>query len=115
MKKPTALGMVETKGYVGAIEKLLSERLQEPVTIGDLHLSLLPAPQLKLQRIVIGGNMLWIACHAGNEGVDEALVHIFFGGADIDAASTIEPEMSTSSKPNTVSPRPETLRLKTCI
>jgi hypothetical protein len=41
-------------GYIPAIEKLLSERLQEPVSIGGLRFTLFPAPELKVERIAIG-------------------------------------------------------------
>ena len=41
-------------GYIPAIEKLLSERLQEPVNIGGLRFTLFPVPQLKVERIAIG-------------------------------------------------------------
>src|SRR5262249_6772854 len=39
---------------VGATEKLLSDRVQEPVRIGSLHFAVYPSPHWKLQRIVIG-------------------------------------------------------------
>src|SRR5678815_6050900 len=41
-------------GYIPAIEKLLSERLGEPVSIGGLRFTLFPVPQLKVERIAIG-------------------------------------------------------------
>ena len=41
-------------GYIGGVEKLLSERLQEPVSIFNMRFSLLPSPQFKIERIVIG-------------------------------------------------------------
>ncbi len=48
------LQLVPLSGYIGGVEKLLSERLQEPVNIASLRFSLLPSPQIKLERIIIG-------------------------------------------------------------
>ncbi len=41
-------------GYIPAVERIISERLQEPVSIGGLRFSLFPTPQLKIERIAIG-------------------------------------------------------------
>ncbi len=46
--------LVPLSSYIGDVEKLLSERLQEPVRISELHFSLFPSPQLKLDRVSIG-------------------------------------------------------------
>ena len=39
---------------VASTERLLSDRLQEPVKIGSLHFAVFPSPHWKLQRLVIG-------------------------------------------------------------
>jgi hypothetical protein len=48
-----ALQILPLRPYIPSVEKLLSERLQEPVNIGSMHFSLFP-PQLKLDHISIG-------------------------------------------------------------
>lgn len=48
------LHIVPLPGYVGGAEKLLSERLQEPVSLDSVRFTLFPAPQLRLKRIAIG-------------------------------------------------------------
>jgi chemotaxis protein histidine kinase CheA len=41
-------------GYIPAVEKLVSDRLQEPVSIFSMRFSLMPSPQIKIERMVIG-------------------------------------------------------------
>ena len=48
------LQVAPLNGYVPGAEKILSERLQEPVNISGLRLNLFPTPQLKIERIAIG-------------------------------------------------------------
>ncbi|MEO7729086.1 MAG: hypothetical protein ABIS45_17685, partial [Burkholderiales bacterium] len=48
------LQVAPMNGYIPGAEKVLSERLQEPVSIGGLRFTLFPTPQLKLEHIAIG-------------------------------------------------------------
>ena len=48
------LHVVPLSGYIGGIEKRLSDRLQEPVNIGSLRFALFPSPRLTLEHIFIG-------------------------------------------------------------
>ena len=48
------LQIVPMTGYIPATEKVLTERLQEPVSIGGLRFTLFPSPQLKIERLAIG-------------------------------------------------------------
>ncbi len=65
--KPVAIGFVVLfaaaigsiqfipfNAYIPSIEKLAAETLHEPVTINNLHISLLPSPQVKLEGFTIG-------------------------------------------------------------
>jgi len=49
-----ALQIAPLSGYLPGVQQLLSERLQQPVTIADMRFSLLPSPQLRLEHIAIG-------------------------------------------------------------
>lgn len=52
-----ALGVLQIaplSNYIPDTQQLLSERLQQPVLIGNLRFSLLPSPQLQLEQISIG-------------------------------------------------------------
>ena len=52
-----ALGVLQIlplSGYVPGAQQLLSERLHQPVLIGNLRFSLVPFPQLRLENIAIG-------------------------------------------------------------
>ena len=42
--------------YVNKIEQKLSAQLQQPVQVGNLHVTLLPQPKLELQDVAVGGN-----------------------------------------------------------
>jgi uncharacterized protein involved in outer membrane biogenesis len=46
--------LIPLNTYVPRIERLASERLQEPVSIGALRASLLPRPRIELRQIVVG-------------------------------------------------------------
>ena len=48
------LHVVPLSGYASGAEKLLSGRLQEPVSVDSAGFTLFPAPQLRLKRIAIG-------------------------------------------------------------
>lgn len=48
--------LVPTGTYLKQIEKIASEKLNQQVRIGSLHLALLPSPRLKLSEIVIGSH-----------------------------------------------------------
>ena len=45
---------ISVSAYIPAIEKEISARLEEPVSIDDLKLALLPAPHLTIEGIAIG-------------------------------------------------------------
>ncbi len=46
--------LMPLSGYVPGVEKMLSDRLQEPVSVSGMNFSLLPSPQLRIERITIG-------------------------------------------------------------
>jgi hypothetical protein len=48
------LHIVPLTGSIGDIEKLLSERLQEPVNISFMRFALFPTPRLLLEHVVVG-------------------------------------------------------------
>src|SRR5207253_9073936 len=41
-------------GFIPQVERIVGERLGEPVSIGGLRFTLFPAPQLKIEQIAIG-------------------------------------------------------------
>ncbi|HEV7820135.1 MAG TPA: AsmA-like C-terminal region-containing protein, partial [Burkholderiales bacterium] len=49
-----AIQIVPVTGYIPAVERLISERVQQPVSIGGLRFTLFPTPQLKIERMSIG-------------------------------------------------------------
>jgi hypothetical protein len=48
------LQMMPLSGYIPAVENVLSARLQVPVRIGSLRFTLMPSPQVRIGRILIG-------------------------------------------------------------
>ncbi len=48
------LTFIPFSGDIPVIEKLIGERIKEKVTVGSLHVSLLPLPHLNLGEVVIG-------------------------------------------------------------
>jgi hypothetical protein len=52
-----AVGLVQVvplNNYIPKVEKLVSDSLQEPVTITNLRVSLIPTPQVNLEGVIIG-------------------------------------------------------------
>jgi len=48
------LHVVPLTGYVGAVQELMSERLQAPVSVSSVRYALLPSPRLTLERVTVG-------------------------------------------------------------
>jgi len=48
------LQMAPLSAFIPGVQKILSERVQEPVNIGDLRFSMFPFPQIKIERLLIG-------------------------------------------------------------
>lgn len=49
-----SLHLVNLKAFIPAIEKIAEDKLHEPVAIGSLHVSLWPAPHLRLEEVTVG-------------------------------------------------------------
>ncbi|MGH8743181.1 MAG: AsmA-like C-terminal region-containing protein [Burkholderiales bacterium] len=46
--------VIPLNNYIPGVEKLAADTLEEPVTIANLHVALLPSPQVKLEGVTIG-------------------------------------------------------------
>jgi uncharacterized protein involved in outer membrane biogenesis len=86
--------------YVPAVQRIASERLGEPVAVGDLHFAIFPSPKIRLDDVKIGQQL---DIRVRTIELDPNLASLFENTIRIKRVFLQEPQLSADALPRVVS------------